>query len=90
MKAFLTNLSPRGAQIACEEGVPDHGATVIVEVRFSRRGPLARLPGRVRWSKGKDGGRASVGVVFEEPSADARRLVDQAIEEFRRRADLIS
>jgi hypothetical protein len=90
VRGFLTDLSPRGAKISCQDAAPEDGAEVVIEVRFGRREPLARLPGRVRWSRRPDDTRASFGVVFERPSAEARSLVDSAIEAFRRRAELIS
>ena len=90
VRGFLTDLSLRGARISCEEVVPEDGAEVVIEVRFSRRAPLARLPGRVRWSRRPDETRASFGVVFERPSAEDRRLVESAIEAFRSRAEMIS
>jgi hypothetical protein len=90
VRGFLTDLSPRGARIACKESAPADGSAVVIEVRFARGEPLARLPGRVRWSKRPDDPRGLFGVVFERPSAEDRRLVDSAIEAFRSAAELVS
>lgn len=90
LRGFLTDLSHRGARISCEAGVPEDGSEVVIEVRFSRRAKMARLPGRVRWSRPSEAATASFGVLFESPSAEARALLESVVEEFRRRAELIS
>jgi hypothetical protein len=87
--AFLTDLSPMGAQVTCEFEPPATGAAVVLEVRFDRRAGTSRLPAQVKWVQAGDR-RHTFGLTFEGISADERRTLEAVVEEFRRRAAQIA
>jgi hypothetical protein len=83
---FLTDLSNGGARIHSDIEGPATGTAIVVEVRLSRQATHVRLPATVRWAKPSQRGGFVFGMSFDGIGPDEQRVLDQAIEEFRRRA----
>jgi hypothetical protein len=89
---YLTDLSPRGARVRCEQEAPAVGQVVSLEVRFARRQGRARLTGRVQWShpllhpdKGHD-----FGVTFEGLQRREQELLEAVVKDFHRQAEQLA
>jgi len=83
---FLTNLSSGGARIHSDVEGPDVDTPVIVEVRMGRQATHVHLPATVRWGQPSSRGGFVFGLSFDGIGADEQRVLDNVIEEFRRRA----
>jgi PilZ domain len=89
MSGYVTNLSPRGARVCCDEPPPRVGQKVALEIRFrGERAAATRLLAEARWVRpaGDPTDVHSFGVSFRGISAGQRRAVEQVLHEFRRRA----
>jgi len=88
MSGYVTNLSPRGARVYCDERPPRVGQRVALEIRFKERAAATRLVAEARWVRPADDPTDvhSFGVSFRGISAEQRRAVEQVLHEFRRRA----
>ena len=89
MSGYVTNLSPRGARVYCDERPPRVGQKVALEIRFrGERAAATRLLAEARWVRPADDPTDvhSFGVSFRGISAGQRRAVEQVLNEFRRRA----
>jgi hypothetical protein len=88
---YLTDLSTVGARISCDAALPVGSQSVVIEVRFARRGGSSSLPARIKWMRaGTRPGEAAVfGVTFESLDAEAQALLASVVEEFQRRAALL-
>lgn len=88
LAGYLTDISPRGAQVTSDEPPPEPGAAVVLEVRLApvRR---CRLPASVRWSDEAPTGHVC-GLTFGELTAQDRSLLEDVIDRFRRRAAELS
>jgi hypothetical protein len=89
---YMSDLSIKGARVACEGPAPAEGAAVVIEVRLTGRRAHSRLGARVRWSRGPQGDEklSSFGFVFSDLSEEEAAEVHEAIEEFKRRAAALS
>jgi hypothetical protein len=89
VEGYLTDLSPRGAQVACDEDPPFPGAVVTLEVRFTPPTPRCRVPAHVRWSKPAASGHVC-GLTFEGLDHEERKVLEEVIARVRRLADQLS
>jgi hypothetical protein len=91
LSAYVLDVSPRGARVACDQDVAA-GSAMVMELRLGSRGGWSRLPGEVKWCKRRTTARARYvfGLTFAGVSADQQALLDGALEEFRRRADQLA
>lgn len=92
VNGYITDLSPRGARITCEQEPPAVGHVVTLEVRFARRHGKARLSGRVQWSrpllhpdKGHD-----FGLTFEGLQRREQELLEAVVKDFHRQAEQLA
>ncbi len=83
---FVTDLSGRGCRVQTDAEPPGKGVTLVVEVRLARRPTHLRVPGTVRWSRTSPHGGFVFGVSFEGIGAAEQRVLDDVVEEIRRRA----
>ncbi len=85
---YVTNLSPRGARVYCDEPPPRVGQKVALEIRFRERSAATRILAEARWVKAAFDPTEvhSFGVSFRGISASQRRAVEAVLQEFRRRA----
>ncbi len=91
MSGYVTNLSPRGARVYCDERPPRVGQRLALEIRFKERAAVTRLLAEARWVR-QAGGATDVhsfGVSFRGISAAQRRAVEAVLHEFRRRAEML-
>lgn len=88
---YVTNLSPRGARVYCDERPPRVGQKVALEIRFKERSAATRLVAEARWVRTADDPTAvhSFGVSFRGIRVDQRRAVEAVLHEFRRRAAML-
>jgi hypothetical protein len=91
LSGYLTDLSPKGARVSCDDGLPARGRSVVIEVRFGGRATFSRLAARVMWVRRTDGGgEAGVcGLSFEGLGAEDKVTLDAVVGEFKRRAALL-
>jgi hypothetical protein len=89
LEGYLTDLSPRGAQVACDAEPPAAGARVTLEVRFTPPTPRCRVPAHVRWSKPGATGHLC-GLTFEGLDDDERALLEEAVARVKRLAAQLS
>ena len=82
---YLTDLSPRGAQVACDEPPPSPGSTVTLEVKFTPPTPRCRVPAHVRWCEPRPTGHVC-GLTFEGLQGEDRTILEEVIERVRRLA----
>ncbi len=84
--AYLTDLSPRGAQIQLEAPPPKPGTAVVLEIRFGREVRYSRLQAEVIWVRpGADDGH-SCGLTFTGVTTEQQRILESILDEFTRRA----
>ena len=83
----VIELSREGGRIACKAPPPAAGASVVLEVRFGKAPERTLLPAQVRWSGPQPDARDGhlFGVTFAAAD-EAERVVEAALDEFRRRA----
>jgi PilZ domain-containing protein len=88
---YVTDLSLKGARVSCEAKPPAANAWVVIEVRLGRSPSRSRLRGQVRWV-GLGSGRSAhhFGLSFEGVDEEGQRALAAVLDEFRRRADLLS
>jgi hypothetical protein len=88
---YVTDLSLKGARVSCESAPPPANAWVVIEVRLGRSPSRSRLRGQVRWV-GLGSGRSAhhFGLSFEGVDEEGQQALAAVLEEFRRRADLLS
>ena len=91
ISGYVTNLSPRGARVYCDELPPRVGQKVALEIRFKERSAATRLISEARWVRMADDPTElhSFGVSFRGISAEERRAVEAVLLEFRRRAAML-
>ncbi len=91
LHGYVTNLSPRGARVYCDERPPKAGQKVSLEIRFKARAAATRVPAEARWVRiaADPTGLHSFGVSFKGIGPKARLLVESVLQEFRRRAALL-
>jgi hypothetical protein len=83
---FLTDLSERGGRIHTEADPPATGTRITVEARIGRRAVPVRIPATVRWASPAPRGGSMFGLSFDGIGPDEQRVLDEVVEEFRRRA----
>ena len=90
LEGYLTDLSLRGAQVACDEEPPAAGSVVTLEVRFTPPTPRCRVPAHVRWSKpGATGGHVC-GLTFDGLDDEERTVLEEVIARVKRLAAQLS
>ncbi len=91
LHGYVTNLSPRGARVYCDERPPRIGQKVSLEIRFKERTRATRVPAEARWVRiaADLTGLHSFGASFKGIGPQARKLVESVLQEFRRRAALL-
>lgn len=89
---YMSDLSTKGARVACEGPAPAKGSAVVIEVRFTGRRANARLSGLVKWSRGPEGPEnlSAFGFVFKDLAPGEAHEVLEAIAEFKRRVAALS
>lgn len=89
---YLSDLSPRGARVSCDEEPPPVGTNVVLEVRFGREVAYSRLPAEVEWVQlGLDPSAApDIGLSFKDTTPEDQDVLDAVVEEFRRRAEQLA
>lgn len=88
LTGYVTDLSPVGAQVSCDGPPPATGIQVALEVRL-RRGPAwPRLQAEIKWTRppAADGASPTCGLTFVHVDDAQRALLEEALEDFRRRA----
>lgn len=91
LAGYLTDLSPRGAQVSSRGLPPAPEAAVVLEVRLGSEPVATRLPARVKWVRAAEHGDwHTFGLTFEGISAAEQGLLDSVVAEFRRRAAQVS
>jgi hypothetical protein len=91
LAGYLTDLSPRGAQVSTQGLPPAPEAAVVLEVRLGSEPAVARLPARVKWVRAAEHGDwHAFGLTFEAISAAEQSMLETVVEEFRRRAAQLS
>jgi hypothetical protein len=92
LAGYLTDLSPRGAQVSTQGLPPTPEAAVVLEVRLGSEPTAAtRLPARVKWVRAAEHGDwHAFGLTFEAISAAEQTLLESVVEDFRRRAAQLS
>jgi hypothetical protein len=83
---FLTDISTRGCRVQTDADPPAKGTALAIEVRLARKPTHLRIPGTVRWMRTSPRGGFVFGVSFEGIGHDEQHVVDDVVEEFRRRA----
>lgn len=86
---YLTDLSPRGAQVSTEEAPPEPGSSITLEVRFTPPTPRCRVPAQVIWSKPGASGH-QCGLTFEGLGDEDRGILEEVIGRVRRLAAQLS
>jgi hypothetical protein len=91
LTGYVTNLSPRGARVYCDERPPRVGQKVSLEIRFRERSAATRLPAEARWVRqaSDPAGLHSFGARFSGMTPEQRKAVEAVLAEFRRRAALL-
>lgn len=86
---YLSDLSPRGARVSCDEEPPPVGAAVVLEVRFGREVLYSRLPAEVEWVQAgiEPSSAPDLGLSFKDISPDDQKVLEAVVQEFRRRAE---
>lgn len=85
LPGYLTDLSTRGARVACEGLAPEPGAAVTLEFRIGRHVDSSRFKAAVKWVRRASRGTRSVGLRFERVAAAERQALQALVEEFRQR-----
>jgi hypothetical protein len=83
---FLTNLSRAGARVHTDTEPPAAGAEIAVEVRLGRQATHLRVPATIRWTQSSPRGGFVFGLSFDGIGPGEQKVLDDVIEEFRRRA----
>jgi hypothetical protein len=83
---LLSDLSRLGARVHGESEAPSQGSEVVVEVKLGRKATHVRIPGTVRWARASPRGGVVFGMSFDGIDPGAQKILDDVIEEFRRRA----
>jgi hypothetical protein len=87
LAGYLTDLSPRGAQVATQGLPPVPEAPVVLEVRLGADAAATRLPARIKWVRAAEHGDwHAFGLVFEAIDAAGQAMLESVVEDFRRRA----
>jgi PilZ domain len=91
LHGYVTNLSPRGARVYCDERPPKVGQKVVLEIRFRERVAPTRVPAEARWVREASDatGLASFGASFKGMTLVQKKAVEAVLQEFRRRAALL-
>jgi hypothetical protein len=91
LHGYVTNLSPRGARVYCDEKPPKIGQKVVLEIRFKERTAATRVPAEARWVRTASDPSAmhSFGVSFKGIPVRAKAAVEAVLQEFRRRAAML-
>lgn len=89
--AYMTDLSPRGARLACDQALPDHATRISLAVRLGGGDALTHLAAEVKWSRPRSNGKGfMVGVRFVDLPREARDRLESAVEEFRANAERLA
>ncbi len=86
---YLTDLSPRGAQVACDEPPPAAGSAVTLEVKFTPPTPRCRVPAQLRWCNPGPTGHVC-GLTFEGLEGEDQAILEEVVERVRRLAAQLS
>ena len=89
LTGYLTELSPQGARVLCDQPSPNAGTPVTLEVRFGRRVRQSRLPVEIKWVRSARGTH-TVGLTFQGIGAEDQRILDAIVAEFQQRAALLA
>jgi PilZ domain len=87
---LLTDLSRSGARVHSEGAAPADGGEVVVEVKLGQSATHLRIPGTVRWSRPSPRGGVVFGMSFDGIGPAEQQVLDEVIQEFRRRAALLA
>jgi hypothetical protein len=91
LSGYLTDLSPRGAQVSTQGLPPAPEASVVLEVRLGADPAPTRLSARVKWVRAAEHGDwHAFGLTFEAVDAAGQRVLEAVVEDFRRRAAQLS
>jgi hypothetical protein len=83
---FLTEIGTAGGRVHTELEPPAVGTSVVLEARLGQQATHVSIPATVRWSHASPRGGFLFGMSFEGISAEAQKVLDGVVEEFRRRA----
>jgi hypothetical protein len=87
---FLTDISPIGGRVHTDAEPPAVGAELLLEVRLRAQPKHVPVPATVRWTRPHERGGHVFGCRFEALGSDQRRVLDDVIAEFRKRAAALS
>lgn len=91
LAGYLTDLSPRGAQVSSESAPPPTHSWVVLEVRLGPAAAPMRLPAQVKWVQpSAEGESYAFGLTFGEMSAEEEQALEAVVEEFRGKAEKLS
>jgi hypothetical protein len=83
---FLTNISTLGALVRTDAEPPAVGAALQLEVRLRAQATHISVPATVRWTRPHERGGHVFGCRFEAVGEEARKVLDEVVADFRRRA----
>jgi PilZ domain len=84
INGYLTDLSARGARVACDVELPGAGSSVVLEARLGGRSSRISVAAEVKWAQASSGGGSEIGLTFQKLFAEDQRALEAAIEEFQR------
>jgi hypothetical protein len=87
---FLTSISVLGARVHTNAEPPAVGAAILLEVRLRARPTHVPVPATVRWARPHERGGHVFGCRFDEVGAEERKVLEDVVAEFRRRAAALS
>ncbi len=88
----VTDLSSRGAQLAADGEPPGEGSRMSIEIHLRRSALWPRATAEVKWIRpaAQVDAPFTCGVTFVDVAPEAQALIEAALDEFRRRAALLS
>jgi hypothetical protein len=88
----VTDLSSQGAQVAADGDPPEAGSQLLIEIRLRRSALWPRAHAEVKWLRPADqaGAPFTCGLTFVDLAPEAQALIEAALDEFRKRAALLS
>ena len=89
LSGFVVELSVHGARISCEEEAPSVGDRFVLEVRLGKQVAHSHIACEVKWVKSRDG-RHDFGLTFTKVEPEDQRVLEEIVEEFKRRASQLA
>jgi hypothetical protein len=89
---YLVDLSSHGARLSLTNEPPPVGHEITVELRFKGQLGRTRIRAQVKWTRGdrQDSSRFLAGLRFVALANGERRVLDQVLDEYQRKAALLA